>query len=216
MASTAYFTAAWDGKFSTDKTAEGVFHCKDVDMTTEFMNKTINFGTYYWGEDFGAVRLSLTGDNDMWLILPNEGKTVAQVLESSEYWEMTQDPGGWQNKKVLTVHLSLPKFDISSQADLISGMKNLGVTDVFNADTADFTALTDAQNLAVGKIDHAARVAIDEEGVIAAAYTVIVTYDTAAPQLPEEEIDFILDRPFLFMVTSRDQLPLFTGVVEQP
>lgn len=216
LASTAYFSAGWDSEFSTSKTAEGIFHCKDADLTTEFMNKTITFGTYYRGKDFGAVRLALTGENDMWLILPDEGKTVTEVLAGEEYWEMTQNPGGWQNKKVLTVHLSLPKFDISSQADLISGMKNLGVTDVFNPVTADFTALTDAQNLAVGKIDHAARVAIDEEGVIAAAYTVIVTYDTAAPQLPEEEIDFILDRPFLFMVTSRDQLPLFAGVVEQP
>lgn len=216
LASTAFFRAGWDSKFSTSKTEEGIFHCKDADLTTEFMNKTITFGTYYRGADFGAVRLELTGDNAMWLILPDEGKTIEDVLAGDEYWAMTQNPGSWQNKKVLTVHLSLPKFDITSQADLIAGMKNLGVTDVFDPNVSDFTALTDAENLAVGKIDHAARVAIDEEGVIAAAYTVIVTYDTAAPMPPEEEIDFVLDRPFLFMVTSQDQLPLFAGVVEQP
>ena len=216
LASTAYFSAGWDAEFSTGKTAGGIFHCKDADLTTEFMNQTITFGTYYRGTDFGAVRLALTGDNAMWLILPDEGKTVEDVLTGEEYWEMTQNPGSWQNKKVLTVHLSLPKFDISSQADLISGMKNLGITDVFDPDTSDFSALTDAKDLAVGKIDHAARVAIDEEGVVAAAYSVIITYDTAAPMLPEEEINFVLDRPFLFMVTSRDHLPMFAGVVEQP
>ena len=216
LASTAYFRAGWDSEFSTSKTAEGIFHCEDADLTTEFMNKDITFGTYYRGTDFGAVRLALTGDNAMWLILPDEGKTVEDVLAGDEYWEMTQNPGSWQNKKVLTIHLSLPKFDISSQADLISGMKNLGIADVFNPNVSDFSTLTDAKDLAVGKIDHAARVAIDEEGVIAAAYTVIVNYAGAAPGFPEEEIDFVLDRPFLFMVTSRDHLPLFAGVVEQP
>ena len=57
-------------------------------------------------------------------------------------------------------------------------------------------------------------VAIDEEGVTAAAYTVMMTCGAARP--PEDEIDFTLDRPFLFLVTSQDNLPLFTGVVEQP
>lgn len=37
---------------------------------------------------------------------------------------------------------------------------------------------------------------------------------TAMPEL--EEIDFYLDRPFLFAVTSADNLPLFAGVVNQP
>lgn len=216
LASTAYFSAGWENEFSEENTAEGIFHCDEVDLTTQFMNKAINFGTYYRGEDFGAVRLELSGNNAMWLILPDEGKTVEAVLESSEYWEMTQNPSSWENKKTLTVNLSLPKFDISSQTDLVQGMKNLGVTDIFSPRASDFTAITDTPELFVGMIDHAARVAVDEEGVIAAAYTVIATYATSAPEPPDDEIDFILDRPFLFMVTSRDQLPLFTGVVEQP
>ena len=33
---------------------------------------------------------------------------------------------------------------------------------------------------------------------------------------PEEEVDFVLDRPFLFAVTSQDGLPLFVGIVHQP
>ena len=37
----------------------------------------------------------------------------------------------------------------------------------------------------------------------------------AAPP-PDQEMDFILDRPFLFVVESRDGLPLFAGIVNQP
>jgi len=33
---------------------------------------------------------------------------------------------------------------------------------------------------------------------------------------PQEEIDFVVDRPFLFVITGADSLPLFVGVVNQP
>ena len=56
--------------------------------------------------------------------------------------------------------------------------------------------------------------AIDEEGVTAAAYTVMATAEAGEP--PEEEVDFILDRPFIFVITNPDGLPLFAGIVNEP
>ena len=57
-------------------------------------------------------------------------------------------------------------------------------------------------------------VAIDEEGVTAASYIELPAAGAAMP--PEEIIDFILDRPFLFVITNRYDLPLFAGVVNEP
>ncbi len=59
------------------------------------------------------------------------------------------------------------------------------------------------------------RVTVDEEGVSAAAYTVMMA-DAGGAMPPEKEVDFILDRPFLFVITGNDGLPLFTGVVNDP
>ena len=56
---------------------------------------------------------------------------------------------------------------------------------------------------------------VDEEGCEAAAYTVIMT-ECGAAMPPDDEVDFTLDRPFLFAVTGDSDLPLFTGVVNQP
>ncbi|MBQ9544053.1 MAG: hypothetical protein IJV00_02865 [Clostridia bacterium] len=33
---------------------------------------------------------------------------------------------------------------------------------------------------------------------------------------PEEEVDFVLDRPFIFSITAEDGLPLFVGEVNRP
>ena len=211
LASTIYFTAGWNEEFNSTQTADATFHCKDGNLTTAFMNKTIISGTYYWGSNFGAVRLKLT-KGYMWLILPDEGYTVEDILKEDEYLSMALAPNRWKNQKKIILNLSLPKFDISSQADLIDGMKALGLSDIFNEHKSDFTPITDADELVVDKIDHAVRVAIDEDGVVASAYTIIDMADGGMP--PENEIDFVLDRPFLFLVT--DDVPLFAGVVEQP
>lgn len=216
LASTIYFTAGWSEEFDSAKTTDAVFHCKDGDLTTAFMNKTMPYGTYYWGSNFGAVRLELS-KGDMWLILPSEDATVEEILNSTEYLSMVQDPFQWENKKTIKINLSLPKFDVNTDTSLIEGMQALGLSDIFIPGTANFSPMTEDSKLQaphVGKIDHAVRVAIDEKGVVAAAYTVIEMKDAGIPMPPPDEIDFTLDRPFLFLIA--DDIPLFAGVVEQP
>ena len=166
----------------------------------------------------------------MWLILPEEGYPVDELLGSGEAMEfLLMDKRGriddrtgeyiepWPDCKYLTVNLSMPKFDVSSDLDLIGGLKELCVTDIFNDAVSNFDPLgasTD-EALFVSKVQHAARVKVDEEGCEAAAYTVVMV-DAGGAAPPEEEVDFVLDRPFLFAITGDSGLPLFTGVVNQP
>ena len=65
----------------------------------------------------------------------------------------------------------------------------------------------------ISKVQHDGRVMIDEEGVTAAAYTVMALCESAMP--PEEEMEFTVDRPFAFVITNNEDLPLFAGVVNQ-
>lgn len=214
LVSTIYFKAGWMEEFSKEQTTEDIFHSPSGDITTAFMHNSRD-GIYFRGSNFGAIRLDLTGNNGMWIILPDEGVTVAEVLAGEEYLNMTLDPNAWENKSIGIIKLSLPKFDVTSQSDLIKGMKNLGLSDIFDPNLSDFSPMTsDNDRLFVSQMDHAARVVIDEEGVIAAAYTVIEVSDEAMP--PSTIIEFTVDRPFAFIVSSRDNLPMFAGVVTEP
>ena len=215
LASTVYFTASWKEEFNPERTEDAVFHSPKNDITIPFMNKTLKEHTCFWADNFTAIYLNLTGSNRMWLILPDEGHTVAEVLESKDYLQMTQNPGAWENKKSYHINLSLPKFDVAAQDDLIEGMKAMGLSDIFNPTLSDFTPITDTPMLYVAQINHAARVAIDEKGCVGAAFTVIEAAEGGMPT-ERDELDFVLDRPFLFVVSSRDNLPLFAGVVNEP
>ena len=108
-------------------------------------------------------------------------------------------------------------FDISWKVMKDILVKNMGITDVFDYAKSDFTPTTNSlDEVYVSKAQHDVRVAIDEEGVTAAAYTAMMTDSGAAPPQDLEEINFILDKPFIFVISGADSVPLFVGVVNQP
>ncbi len=210
LATTIYFKAAWQNKFNQGATQPMTFHGKSGDRETDFLRKS-STGEYYWGEGFSAVAVPLK-DGAMWFILPDEGKTPADLFHG-EALAFLLDRSDWEKCKTLTVHFSAPRFDLSSDLDLIGGLEDLGVTDVFTPYIADFTPLTTDTEVYVSQVKHAARVMIDEEGCTGAAYTVIIAPAAGACMPPEEEVEFTVDRPFLFLVTDSNGLPQFAGVV---
>lgn len=214
LATTIYYSAQWTSEFREELNYTEVFHAPSGDRDAEYMY-TERSMDYFSGEGWGAVRLSLRGGNSMWFILPDEGVSVDTLLGNEEVMRLMAT-GAAGESEYARVHFSVPKFDIASQLDLIDGLKALGVTDVFDPTVSDFTPMaTDTDEIYVSEVTHAARVRIDEEGVEAAAFTVLAPGDGAAAE-PEREIYFTLDRPFLFAISSRDDLPLFAGVVNQP
>ena len=215
LVSTIYYRCRWTYEFWEPANTEAVFHSPTGDQTVTFMHAGLEHNYYYWGDKFGAVSYSLDDGSKMWLILPDEGKSVDTLLSDSQVIALLQNDA-YENKKTgMVINLSLPQFDICSDLDLAESLQALGIRSVFGSD-ADFTAiLPDPEAPAyLSSAKHAARVAIDEEGIVAAAYTVLEAAGAAPP--PDEEMDFVLDRPFLFVVESRDGLPLFAGIVNEP
>lgn len=220
LATTICYQVQWKNQFHEESNTEAVFHGAAGDTLETFMRQMQLYGVYYWGENFSAVCLPLEDNSRMWLILPDEGTTPESLLKSGEVAAFfAQKPHAantqWQNKKSMQVGISVPKFDICSDLEISDTLKALGITHVFDAKTADFSPIiSNEDGGCVSKITHAARVKIDEDGLTAAAYTLILYAGAAQP--PEEKVDFTLDRPFLFYVESNDGLPLFTGIVNEP
>lgn len=214
LATTLHFCAKWDDEFSESRTAPAVFHSASGDIICDYMNSS-GSDTYFWAEKFGAVRKGFNGNTGaMWFILPDEGVGVEKIINDAQLAEFITANGDWENSKQMIVNLSVPKFDISSEIDLSDGLKSLGVTDVFDINKSNFTPTTTESALVLSRASHGARVQIDEEGCTAAAYTELPLAGAAEP--PDEIIDFVLDRPFIFVITSSVGLPLFVGVVNDP
>ncbi len=215
LASTVYLQSKWGDAFSESSNTAGKFHSPNGSVTATFMNKKEYQTMYYWGESFGAVALNLKNGTKMWFFLPDEDKTVDAVLAEGEYMDfVTLNYDGEASSKAMKVNLSVPKFDITSSADLSEMLQSLGITDVFDGKQANFTALTGEGPVWVTAVNQAARISVDEQGVKAASYIEIPGAGNAMP--PDEIIDFILNRPFLFVIADDLGIPIFTGVVNEP
>ncbi len=217
LVSTIYFQAKWYNEFNKSYNTEGVFRSPDGDVSCTFMNKTKADMAYFWSGNYSAVRMRLNNGSYMWFILPDEGKSVQDVLSGGDYMNMVTQNGEFLNYKGMLVNLSVPKFDVSASIDLKSALEKVGLTKMFDPSENAFSSSLQAKDgapLFVSSVKQGARVMIDEEGVTAASYTK-VDVDAGASPPSSEIIDFVLDRPFVFAITN-DNVPLFVGAVNTP
>ena len=217
LASTVNYSGKWNYKFSKENTETGTFHSPDGDVQCSFMNEERDT-TYFWGDKFASISMSLESNGQMRLILPDEGVSAEDLINDDEaigyMIDSKRSAEIYPNSKFVTVNISIPKFDVSSDIDLRDGLVKLGITDLFDPAKSDFSPLTEsADSIALSRAEQDTRVMIDEEGCKAASLT-IMDYSGAA--MPEDQVDFVLDRPFIFEIVSETGLPLFVGIVNDP
>ena len=216
LASTIYYKVRWIEKFSEEDTKKDTFYKSySSEIQCDFMNSS-DYGRYYWGDNFSCVSKMFTDDGSMKFILPNDGVSVNDLLSDNEVMDIISSEKMPKNNDYANINFSVPKFNISSNFELDENLKNLGIKDVFDGNKADFSNLTEenGNDFFVSNINHAGRVKIDEEGCEGAAYTVVP--GAMGGDFPDLEIDFVLNRPFIFVITGEGGQTLFVGVVNNP
>lgn len=214
LLTTVYFNSDWYDQIEAHRTSSDIFHTNGGDISCDFM-KSFD-ALYYKGEKFCAATKEFADKSySMSFILPNKGVDPDELLLDGEvvdfiFSEKLRERNPQANYEA-SCDISIPKFDISSEIDLISSLKNLGISDVFDDDLSDFSPLLqDSDGAYVSKADHAVRVRIDETGCEAAAYV-----DIGILRKGSLNEIIVFDRPFIFTV-DKDGVPLFTGIVNNP
>ncbi len=226
LVSTVNLDVKWDGFKKSDSFA-GTFSGADAEQNVTYMRQDIESTTYVLGDSFEAVSVKMGGGMRMWLILPNGGEvgfTPEELLRNETYstfvgtlirkeyragWGEIGEGLAWRPAKV---HLTLPRFDITAENDLKENFRRLGLIKTLSETEADFSGLTDMPAY-LREFRQASRLIANEEGVRAVSFTLAAPSKQAA--LPDE-VALIFDRPFLFLLTSADDLPLYAGIVNQP
>ena len=210
LASSLYYKASWQDAFQQEGTVEDIFtDASRQEKQVDFMCRTED-ANFIRRDGYQAARLG-TCLGEMVFVLPDEGLSPESLLKEPDFLsrlEFYGDAATWG-----TVRWSVPKFDISSDLDLKTALVALGVTDLLDPDRADLSLLTDLDAY-LSDARQLARVKVDEEGVEAAAVTILSVRDSAAMAQPTEVCVMDLDRPFLFVIRTED-VPLFVGIVNQ-
>jgi len=206
-----YFKAAWLYQFNADFTEDGPFHLLDGStVSVPMMSQTDHFG-YAAGQGYQAVVLPYEGNRmAMVILLPDQGEfdTFEKALSIDQFTTIL-DSIAWQE-----VALSMPRFTYESKFGLQDTLAAMGMSDAFQPGVADFTGMSDQNDLFISAVVHKAFVKVDENGTEAAAATAVIIGATAAPATP---VEVTIDRPFIYMIYDQDSgAILFVGRVLNP
>lgn len=205
-----YFKARWESEFAPEKTQEGDFSALSGKMVKADFMQTQRMAAYVENEWFTSTSLSYqNGSYVMRLILPQPEISIDQVLQA-----LSESDGNlWKNVVLADINLKMPRFTLENKMNLIPALQALGMKKAFTNE-ADFSSMSDIATY-ISLVQQATRLKVDEEGSEGAAVTVIEG-DLMSP-LPEEKVDFFLDRPFLFQILEpATGTVLFIGQVGSP
>ena len=111
------------------------------------------------------------------------------------------------------IEVTMPAFTFRSKFSLPEVLKRLGIKRAFS-DLAEFGGLTLTEQLRLAVVEHQAYIAVDKDGLEAAAATAATAEATSAIAPP---LKLVLDRPFLIVVHDVAlRLPLLVGIVADP
>ena len=234
---TVYADGRWKEPFKEQATSDDTFHGEAGDTQVPMMHRTFSQMAYGHDEFNTWQRVEIPFDNggNLAIVLPAEGHFDELAGDAEKLgWAfgtcssaslgegargcITDSMSGWGvSVNSAIVNVSLPRFTIDSTFNpeaTIKAFEKLGVTDAFNASDADFTKMADAgsrgENLYIGSILQGTRIEVNEAGAKAMSFTKVSGDSGGAPA---DNVEFTVDRPFLYLYVTPDGVPLFVGAV---
>ena len=208
------FDAKWADEYEEHQIREGPFTMEDgtrqdVDMmhSEEYTYLVDDLATgfikYYKDRKYAFVAM-----------LPNEGVSVSQYVDSltgEHLRELLNTP------QDLTVFASIPKFETEYDIEMSEVLQEMGMTDAFDWQIADFSKLgtynVDGMNICINRVLHKTFISVTEQGTRAGAATAVEMVAEGAMEIVEFK-EVVLDRPFVYMlIDCETNLPFFIGTM---
>ena len=207
------FEADWETPYREDQVRPGVFHSESGgEQEATFLSSrervylkdedTAGFLKYYEGGRYAFAAL-----------LPAEGMALEDYVASlsGEKLRGLLEGAVWTGADTVT-----PKFETAFSLQLNETLMAMGMTDAFDEDLGDFSALgfcDNGDNLYLGQVVHKTFLKLDEKGTRAGAATGATFYAASALREPPPQV--VLDRPFVYLLLDTEtNIPLFIGVVD--
>ncbi len=198
--------ASWQSEFAAADTADADFARLDgSSVTVPLMHG--NGGRSGRGDGWVAASKPLVGGLRFEVVLPDSGRfddVAARFDDVVAEFGTSTNPGG---------ELAVPQFETRVTVNLNEALQGIGVTAPF--EEGSLLGIADDPLLLIDKVLHQTWLSIDEQGIEAAAATIVLIVVTSAQV--DEPVPVIIDRPFLFrIVDDVTGAPLFVGRIMDP
>jgi serpin B len=198
--------ASWETQLDVEQTADDDFTRPGGSTVTVPMMQGRGDSSAS-GDGWVGASKRLVGGLQFDVVLPDDGRfdeVAARVGAIFDRTEGRQLPAG---------RLDIPRFETRVTVGLTDALKAAGLTAPFGQ--GQLLGIADDPQTQLDQALHQTWISIDEDGIEAAAATVLIMIATSAPV--DQPVDVILDRPFLFrIVDTVTGATLFMGRVTDP
>ena len=215
----------WENSFDVSDTNGQDFYLNDNNtMTATMMHKEADDEdvAYYKDKEITALTMDLKQYDDTQLqfvaIMPEDNLSeYIDTFTMDEYNHIIENVTLASETKN-GVEISIPKFSFEYDLQLKNDLIDLGITDAFDENLADFSNMTDADTgLYVYDALHKAKIDFTERGIKAAAVTVMLTYEAVAMMDDNKPEKIRIDKPFLYFIRDKKTNEIwFVGTVYEP
>ena len=208
------FDAKWADEYEEHQIREGRFTMEDgIRQDVDMMHSEEHT---YLEDDMATGFIKYCKDRKYAFVamLPNEGVSVSQYVDSftgEHLRELLNNPLD------VTVFASIPKFETEYDIEMSEVLQEMGMTDAFDWQVADFSRLgtynVDGMNICINRVLHKTFISVSEQDTRAGAATAVEMVAEGAMEIVEFK-EVVLDRPFVYMlIDCETNLPFFIGTM---
>ena len=195
-----FFKASWTDKFDPNNTRNRIFTKQDgTILEHKMMHVAINAA---YGSNNLCKMLCLpygNGSYSMYVLLPHEGKTVGDIIQSLSAQQLAQ-----QRTKEMTIQnvdIEMPRFTTESKTHLEQVLSSMGMPLAFHYLAAQFSKMIEDEELWVSMMMQKAKIEVNEKGTKASAVTIAkgVTKSLMGGNRTSY-VEFHATRPFVYYI----------------
>ena len=221
LANAIYFKGMWKRKFDARRTMKKNFmvgpnNQMQVDMMHDQFKAISGEHTTL---NCKVLQLPYSGDQvSMVLILPNDKNGLTQLENRLTFAKFQELLSGLRKQDTI---IRIPKFKVEESYDLKPILRHLGISEIFDPTTANFTKMVSPQlnshGVYVSNARHKSYIEVNEESTEAVATTTIEMIVTSAQIYTTPPFEFIADHPFMFVILDNEtKTTLFMGRYAKP
>ncbi|XP_037236301.1 serpin B10-like [Falco rusticolus] len=210
-----YFKGNWATKFEAEATRQRPFRInthttKPVPMM--YLSDKFNW-TYIESVQTDVLELPyVNNDLSMFILLPSDITSLRKLERELSFENLS----AWTSPELMEkikMEVYLPRFSLEEKYDLKSTLSRMGMQDAFTEGQADFTGISENNDLFLSQAFHKCYLEVNEEGTEAAA----ASSAALASRSLGAAVIFVADHPFLFFIRhNKTKSILFLGRFSSP
>ncbi|MBE5940860.1 MAG: serpin family protein [Lachnospiraceae bacterium] len=216
LVSTIRFEKTWHINFKENKKGEFTTASGEKIQVEYMVGEEVS--GYVSGKDYIAANMSYYGGTEMIVVLPDEDKNLADLVDEDTINEIIASyttTGFLGGEKEADVKFTIPKFSIETTftTDKINdSLKNIGIDKVFDINSWNVAGDNEMSEI---ELIQKTKFEIDEEGTVSEANGKPKFGSLGYGEKDRTNLDIVLNRPFMYIVMT-DDIPLFIGTVYNP